>query len=138
MIAGGTKPNVLPGSAILTLDGRSTLAFDNERLAALVSGAVEGRVEVKSSRFRPVVTPADAPFVRVAAKASPTGRVRGFGGVSDLHHLRVAPGIVMGPGTSAASHAPDERVAVAQVEAAVTAYGRIVEGWLHAPVKELP
>lgn len=138
VIAGGTKPNVLPGACTLTLDGRSTPAFDNERMIALLEGAVEGRVEVKSQRFRPVATPVDAEIVQVAARASPTGRVRGFGGVSDLHHVRAVPGVVMGPGTSAASHAPDEWVAVEQVESAVRAYGRIVEGYLDAPVKELP
>lgn len=137
VIAGGTKPNVLPGSATLTLDGRSTPAYDNDRMTALVAAAVEGRVEVKSRRFQPVVTPGDAEIVRVAAAASPTGRVRGFGGVSDLFHLHRAPGIVMGPGTSGASHAPDEWVAVDQVEGAVRAYGRIVEGYLGAPVKEV-
>lgn len=137
VIAGGTKPNVLPGSCMLTLDGRSTPGCDNERMEALLTAAVEGRVEVKSKRFQPVVTPPDAEIVRVAAHASPTRRVRGFGGVSDLFHLRRAPGIVMGPGTSAASHAPDEWVAVEQVEGAVRAYGRIVEGYLGAPVKEI-
>jgi len=138
VIAGGTKPNVLPGSCVLTLDGRSTPGCDNERMEALLTAAVEGRVEVKSKRFQPVVTPPDAEIVRVAAHASPTRRVRGFGGVSDLFHLRRAPGIVMGPGTSAASHAPDEWVAIEQVEGAVRAYGRLVEGYLGAPVKEIP
>jgi acetylornithine deacetylase/succinyl-diaminopimelate desuccinylase-like protein len=38
----------------------------------------------------------------------------------------------MGPGSSAASHAPDEWVAVDQVEAAVTAYGAIIAGYLGA------
>jgi len=53
--------------------------------------------------------------------------------VSDLFHLRHLPGVVMGPGTSAASHAPDEWVAVDQVEAAVAAYAALVEGYLAAP-----
>ncbi len=52
VIAGGTKPNVLPGACTLTLDGRSTPAFDNERMISLLEGAVEGRVEVKSRRFQ--------------------------------------------------------------------------------------
>ena len=47
------------------------------------------------------------------------------------------PGVVMGPGTSAASHAPDEWVAVEQVEAAVRAYGKVIEGYLGAPVREV-
>jgi len=134
MIAGGTKPNVLPGAATITLDGRSTPAYDNDRLVAMLEAACEGRIEVKSKRFQPIATPEDAEVVRVAREASPSGRVRGFGGVSDLFHVRGVPGVVMGPGTSAASHAPDEWVATAQVEAAVVAYGRIVTGLLGAPV----
>jgi acetylornithine deacetylase/succinyl-diaminopimelate desuccinylase-like protein len=137
MIAGGTKPNVLPGAATITLDGRTTPAWGNERMVEALSKSVEGRVEVRSQRFEPVVTPADAEIVRTAKAASPTGRVRGFGGVSDMFFVRHVPGVVMGPGTSAASHAPDEWVAVSQVEAAVRVYGEIVERYLGAPQREV-
>ena len=137
MVAGGTKPNVLPGAATLTLDGRSTPAYDHDRMITLLEATVEGRVEVKSKRFQPIVTPPEAEIVRLAKAASPTGRVRGFGGVSDLFFVRHAPGIVMGPGTSAASHAPDESVAAEQVEAAARAYGAIVTAYLGAPVVEI-
>ena len=47
-----------------------------------------------------------------------------------LFHVRHVPGVVMGPGTSKASHAPDEWVAVSQVEAAAAAYDRIAHTWL--------
>ena len=125
MIAGGTKPNVVPGECVVTLDGRSTPAWDNARMAAALRAAVKGRVEVKSDRFRPIETDPGAEIVRVAKAASPTGRVRGFGGVSDLFHVREVPGVVMGPGTSEQSHAPDESVAVEQVTAAARAYREI-------------
>jgi acetylornithine deacetylase len=137
MIAGGTKANVLPGAATITLDGRTTPAWDNDRMVEALGACVEGRVEVRSRRFEPVVTPPDAEIVQVAWAASPTGRVRGFGGVSDLFFVRHVPGVVMGPGTSAASHAPDEWVAVSQVEAAARAYGGIVERYVGAPVREV-
>src|SRR5262245_196246 len=137
MVAGGTKPNVLPGAATITLDGRSTPIYDNDRMIAMLGEAVEGRVEVKSKRFQPLDTPHDAEIVRVAKGASPTGRVRGFLGVSDLFFVRHVPGIVLGPGTSEASHAPDEWVAVEQVEGAVKTYGGIVERYLGAPVREI-
>jgi acetylornithine deacetylase len=134
MIAGGTRPNVIPGECTVQVDGRPTPAYDNGRMLAMLREAVAGsEVVVKSERFRPVVTPPDAEIVRVARAASPTGSVRGFLGVSDLFHLRHLPGVVMGPGTSAASHAPDEWVAVEQVEAAVEAYGKIVASYLGAP-----
>jgi acetylornithine deacetylase/succinyl-diaminopimelate desuccinylase-like protein len=106
-------------------------------MAKRLRAVVKGRVEVKSERFLPVVVDPAEEIVRVAANASPTGRVHGFGGVSDLFHVRHVPGVVMGPGTSAASHAPDEWVATEQVEAAVQAYGAIVTAYLGAPVQEV-
>lgn len=130
--SGGTRPNVLPGSATIEIDGRPTPGCDNQRLLSLLEGAVASRVEVRSNRYLPVHTPDDEPVVVAAAAASPTGRVRGFGGVSDLHHLRHLPGVIMGPGTSAASHAPDEWVAVEQVDAAVRAYTGLARGFLSA------
>lgn len=135
MLASGTKPNVIPGAATITLDGRSTPLWDNERMIAALEARLEGRLEVKSKRFVPLSTPPDAEIVRVAAAASPTGRVRGFLGVSDLLFVRHVPGVVMGPGTSEASHAPDESVAVEQVVAAERAYGGIVTRYLGAPVR---
>ena len=132
VIAGGTRPNVIPGECTIQIDGRPTPGCDNERMLALLRAAVQGEVVVKSERFRPVVTDPQQEIVAVARGASPTGVVRGFLGVSDLFHLRHVPGVVMGPGTSAASHAPDEWVAVAQVEAAVTAYAAIIDGYLGA------
>jgi acetylornithine deacetylase len=130
MIQGGTRPNVIPGECTITLDGRSTPAWDNERMVAALKKAVTGTVEVKSDRFRPCVTEPTHEIVKVAAAASPTGRVRGFLGVSDWFHVRRLPGVVMGPGAGEYSHAPDERVAVGQVEAAVAAYGKIAKRWL--------
>ncbi len=133
MIAGGTRPNVIPGECTVQVDGRPTPEWDNGRMLEALRQAVAGsEVQVRSERFRPVLTPPDAEIVRVARAASPTGVLRGFQGVSDLFHLRHLPGVVMGPGSSAASHAPDEWVAVEQVEAAVEAYGRVVTGYLGA------
>ncbi len=130
VIQGGTKPNVLPGACTVELDGRPTPACDNERMLALLQAAVSSQVTVRSTRFKPVRTAPDAPIVAAALASSPTGRLRPFGGVSDLFHVRHVPGVVMGPGTSAASHAPDEWVAVDQVESAVRAYAALVERWL--------
>lgn len=133
MLSAGTKPNVVPGAATITLDGRSIPAFDNARMVEALKAAVAGRVEVKSQRFVPIETPLDAEIVRVAAAASPTGRVEGFRGVSDLLFVRHVPGVVLGPGTSEASHAPDEWVAVSQVEAAVRTYADVVARYLGPP-----
>lgn len=135
MVTGGVRSNVIPGECTLQLDGRSTPAYDNARLAAMVAEVVDGEVLVTSDRYLPVRTPRDAEIVAVAMAASPTGKLRAFGGVSDLFHLRHLPGVVLGPGTSKASHAPDEWVAVNQLEAAVEAYQGIAGAYLHGQVR---
>lgn len=130
VIQGGTRPNVLPGACTIELDGRPTPTFDNATMAAALVAAMPCEVVIGSNRFLPVRTPEDARIVRLARAASPTGRVRAFGGVSDLFHVRHRPGVVMGPGTSDQSHAPDESVAASQVEAGVKAYGQLIRSWL--------
>lgn len=131
VVSGGTRSNVIPGEVTVELDGRPTPGCDNETMEARLRAAVRSEVVVSSSRFTPVRTPDEHEIVRRALAASPTGVSRGFGGVSDLFHIRHLPGVVMGPGTSKASHAPDEWVAVDQVEAAVEAYASIAEGYLN-------
>jgi acetylornithine deacetylase len=133
VIHGGTRPNVLAGECTVELDGRPTPACDNATMVERLSSAVEGEVVVRSARLAPVVTDPDADIVRIARAASPTSLVRGFGGISDLVHLRHVPAVVMGPGTSAASHAPDEWVAVDQLHAAVDAYRQVALAWLATP-----
>ncbi len=130
VIQGGTRPNVLPGECVIELDGRPAPGCDNEQMLAKLTAAVEGEVKLRSNRFLPVKTPLDERIVQLAMEASPGDGPRRFGGVSDLFHVSHKPGVVMGPGTSAASHAPDEWVAVEQVEAAVAAYDRIARAFL--------
>jgi acetylornithine deacetylase len=132
VISGGERHNVIPAECTIELDGRPTPGCDNDAMIALLQDTVDGEVTVSSTRFKPVSTDTDSELVTLARAASPTGVVRGFGGLSDLFHLRHVPGVVMGPGTSEASHAPDEWVAVEQVEAAVAAYSAIATNYLRA------
>ena len=132
VIGGGTRPNVLPGRCTIELDGRPTPTFDNKQMEAAVHEALDCDIQIRSNRFLPVRTSRSEEIVARAVEASPTGRVRAFGGVSDLFHVRHVPGVVMGPGTSAASHAANESVAVVQVEAAVAAYDAIARGYLNS------
>jgi acetylornithine deacetylase/succinyl-diaminopimelate desuccinylase-like protein len=121
---------VRPGACTGEHAARPTPGCDNEKMLALLRAAVASEVVVKSTRFKPVRTPKDAEIVKVALAASPTRRLRPFGGVSDLFHVRHVPGVVMGPGTSVQSHAPDESVAVEQVEAAARAYADLAARYL--------
>jgi acetylornithine deacetylase len=130
VIRGGTRPNVIPGACEIEVDGRPTPQYDNETMIRMLREAVRGEVLVRSRRFEPVSSDPASEIVRVAQEANPNGRVRGFGGVSDLFHVRHVPGVVLGPGTSDKSHAPDESVEVSQVERAAEIYARIARVYL--------
>ena len=136
VVAGGTRPNVLPAECVVELDGRSTPACDNDQMVERLEACVASEVVVRSRRFLPVRTDPDERIVRLALQASPTKRLRPFGGVSDLFHVRHVPGVVMGPGTSVQSHAADESIATEQVEAAVSAYAEIVRLFVGGRVRE--
>lgn len=129
MIAGGVRSNVIPPECRLTIDGRSTPAWPNDRLIDAVRGATRGEVAVKSSRFQPVSTPADSPIVRAALHALGATAPGAFGGVSDLFHLGGIPGIVLGPGDPTQSHQADESILLTDFDRGVEAYRRVVEAY---------
>ncbi len=128
----GTRSNVVPGEATVELDGRPTPECDNQRMLQLIDAATESELVVRSARLVPAFTPTESEIVRLAQAASPTGKVRGFGGMSDFVHLSHLPGVVMGPGTSVQSHSPDESIAVDQITAAVATYSAIAHQFLGA------
>jgi len=129
MIEGGVKANVIPPSCRVVLDVRTTPDYPNERVVAAIGRAVRARVVIQSQRIRPVETAADDAIVRAARAALPRAPLVGFGGVSDYFFLAPVPGIVLGPGTPEQSHAPDESIAVADLERGVGAYGRVIRAW---------
>ncbi|MBI3892409.1 MAG: M20/M25/M40 family metallo-hydrolase [Candidatus Wallbacteria bacterium] len=129
MIAGGVRSNVIPPECRVTVDGRSTPDWPNERLVDAVRHAASGEVVVKSARFQPVHTAAGAAIVRAALNALDLVSPRAFGGVSDLFHLRRCPGIIVGPGAPEQSHQADEHIAIADFLRGVEGYRRIVEAY---------
>ncbi len=130
VIAGGTRPNVIPARCEVTLDVRTTRFFSNEAAIDAIGAACRSRLEVRSKRFVPFATPPDAPIVRAARRALPDADVRPFGGVSDLFHLGPSvPGIILGPGSGKQSHQADEFVSIEAVLRAVAAYRAIVEAF---------
>jgi acetylornithine deacetylase len=137
LVQGGTKANVIPARCEVTLDVRTTAAFDNDRAIERIRAAVKSRVDVRSSRFRPFATPPEAAIVRAARGVLPEAAVKPFGGVSDLFFLARAPGgplpgIILGPGDGAQSHQADEWVSVDAVRRAAGVYGAIARAFFEA------
>ena len=121
-IAGGVKTNVVPPTCVMEIDARTIPELDNATLHARVRAVVESEVELVSERFVPVETDRTERIV-IAAGGEPIA----FGGVSDLYHVRDVPGIILGPGRSAQSHAADEWVEIEQMNGAVAAYTQTIE-----------
>ncbi len=130
LIAGGAAANVVPPTCRYTLDGRPTPAHDNAWWEERIRAAVSGRIKVFRARMTPVDTDAGDPLVVAALQAAGTGGPIGFGGVSDLFHVRDVPGIVLGPGRAEQSHKADEWIEIAQIERAVDVYTTLARGYL--------
>jgi acetylornithine deacetylase len=127
MIKGGVKTNVVPPECTLEVDARTVPELDNRALFGRVKALVESETELVSERIAPVETLPDARIVRAALETLSQKLPRAFGGVSDLFHVRAAPGIVLGPGRSEQSHAADEWIETDQLEKGVEVYRRVIE-----------
>jgi acetylornithine deacetylase len=129
----GVQSNVVPDSAKLTVDSRTTPEFDNDRMLAHLSEAAEsegGHFEVYSNRFLPVHTPDDSAVVRAALNATGRSAPTVFPSVCDLFWVSHVPAIVMGPGRPERSHQADEFVRIPEVLDGVERYAETARSWL--------
>jgi acetylornithine deacetylase len=127
MIKGGVRTNVVPPECTLEVDARTVPELDNRALHDMVKALVESEVDLVSERIAPVETAPDARIVQAALAATGQKVPRAFGGVSDLFHVRGAPGIVLGPGRSEQSHAADEWIETDQLKRGVEVYVATIE-----------
>lgn len=129
LVSGGTARNVVPGTCTFTVDARTTPGFDNARMVAALRETIRSPITVVRDRMTPVETPAADPLVRAALAASGVDGPVGFGGVSDLFHVRDLPCLVLGPGDPEQSHQADESVPLAQVTRAADVYFDLARRW---------
>ncbi len=127
VIKGGVRTNVVPPECTIEVDARTLPQLDNRALFEMVKGVAESEVDLVSERIAPVETAPDARIVQAALAAAGQAVPRAFGGVSDLFHVRAAPGIVLGPGRSEQSHAADEWIEVEALRKGVEVYVGAIE-----------
>jgi acetylornithine deacetylase len=130
VVQGGDRHNVIPDRVKFTVDLRTTPSYTHAELAEIVRGAIGAAVTVRSDRFRPVETPADAPVLAAARRARPQARTFASPTLSDWAHLVGVPAIKWGPGLSEVSHTADEWVELAMIDAAIVAYSEVVDALL--------
>lgn len=134
MVNAGVSRNVTPPVARAVLDVRSTPLWPHQELAQAITRAVESEVVVTSDRLVPCETPAGSRLLAAAQKVRPQGRTYGSPTCSDWVFLRHLDAIKCGPGTSQNSHTPDEWVDLAEVTAARSFYGALVQAYLSEAV----
>jgi succinyl-diaminopimelate desuccinylase len=145
-IAGGVANNVVPDRAAAILDVRTLPGQSHGAVRAAIAAIVE---HVASRRgLRPeladhgerlaLATPDDHPLVLacVAAATDALGRPPGLCGLTgatdatEIAPVLGLPFVICGPGAMAQAHQPDEFVAVAPLQAAVTIYERLARSLL--------
>jgi acetylornithine deacetylase len=128
-VEGGTARNMVPATCRFTVDCRTTPEYDNDWFVPELRRRIRSQVPVLRGRMTPVETPAGDPLVRACLEATGTDAPVGFGGVSDLFHVRDIPAVVLGPGNPSMSHQPDESVPLDQVQRAVGIYLDLARRW---------
>jgi acetylornithine deacetylase/succinyl-diaminopimelate desuccinylase len=144
-IAGGLADNVVPDACELTIDRRmlpgesaETVLPEMEAILARVREGAGVRAEILgfSSTAGPSETPADDPIVRSALRAASRqgiadpGPIGFLGGCDLVHFQRVGiRGVVIGPGSLAQAHQPEEWVARDELARAAALYRDLALDW---------
>ena len=128
-ISGGDRHNVIPDRCKLVVDIRTVPSVSAEEIIALVKKTVHGEVVVRSNRLGSVETDPSHAIVKAALAANPPGAAYGSPTLSDWVFLKGIPTVKAGPGDSKRSHAPDEYLEVAELEAGVAFYENLIRGY---------
>jgi acetylornithine deacetylase len=131
-LSAGVADNVTPPIARVTLDIRTTPAYANDEIIAAIRGAVASRVRIVSDLWVPCETDEAHPLLACAREALPEAEVYASDGASDWVFLarEGIPAVKIGPGDSRFSHAPDERIAEAELRDGIAGYLRLADEWL--------
>lgn len=128
-IAGGDRHNVIPDRCKLVVDIRTTPSISPDEIIALVKKTVEGDVSIRSNRLGSVETDPSHVIIQAALAANPAGKAYGSPTLSDWVFLKGIPTVKAGPGDSKRSHTPDEYLEVAELEAGVLFYEKLIRNY---------
>jgi acetylornithine deacetylase len=136
-IQGGVSRNMVPPSCRFTVDVRTTPLYDNDYFVPELRRRIRSQVPTLRGRMIPVETRGDDRLVQAALGATETDAPVGFGGVSDMFHVRDIPCLVLGPGEPEQSHQSDESVPLDQVVRAAAVYGDLAARWFALKARKL-
>ena len=128
-ISAGTQHNIVPDECHYVVDVRTTDAYSNEEVVALLQGAIEGEAKPRSTRVRASAIALDHPLVRAARAIgrktfiSPT--------TSDRAIMQGLAALKIGVGESSRSHTADEYVLVSEIEEGIAIYQQLLDELKH-------
>jgi acetylornithine deacetylase len=128
-ITAGTQHNIVPDECRFVADVRTTDAYSNEEVVAILQEALECDAVPRSTRVRASAIALSHPLV-AAAKAigceafvSPT--------TSDRAIMQGLAALKMGVGDSSRSHTADEYVLLSEIEESITIYQQLLDELKH-------
>jgi acetylornithine deacetylase len=127
---GNCKSNVTAAKTVATLSLR-TMPDDHrdEALGLILAAAQKYNLETRSEGFDPFYTAPDAEIVQLALQATGAARAETvpFGTEALVYQHYVDQQVILGPGDIAQAHTVGEWMEVAQLDAAVGVYRRLIE-----------
>lgn len=125
IINAGTQHNVVPDECRFTIDIRTNEYYRNEDVFESLQAKMKSELRARSFRLSSSCISADSPVVRrcVGMGMTPFGSPT----LSD-QALMPFPSLKLGPGQSARSHSADEFVCIKEIDEAIKAYIKLLDG----------
>ena len=125
IINAGTQHNVVPDECRFTIDIRTNEYYRNEDVFESLQAKMKSELRARSFRLSSSCISADSPVVRrcVGMGMTPFGSPT----LSD-QALMPFPSLKLGPGLSARSHSADEFVCIKEIDEAIKAYIKLLDG----------
>jgi acetylornithine deacetylase len=131
VVRGGSSHNVIPDRCDFTIDARITPSYTTDEVLDLIAGALDSRISVRSRRYVPVETEAEAAVARAAVAVTGKPTV-GSATASDWVYVRDVPTVKIGPGDTELSHTPDESIDIEELRRAPSVYRSIIESFFES------
>ena len=125
IINAGTQHNVVPDECRFTIDIRTNEYYRNEDVFEFLQAKMKSELRARSFRLSSSCISADSPVVRrcVGMGMTPFGSPT----LSD-QALMPFPSLKLGPGESCRSHSADEFVCIDEIDEAIKAYIKLLDG----------
>ena len=127
LIEAGSQHNVVPDRCSFTVDVRTTDAYSNKEILAIIKQNITSEIHPKSLRLNP--SSIDEKHLLVLAGKKLGMKTYGSPTLSDQSLIDI-PSVKLGPGDSARSHTPDEFIYIHEIKEGIEKYIQLLTTFL--------